>query len=323
MKTSSFQPAWWLPTAHLQTIWPALFRKRPKIAITRERVELDDGDFIDLDWYGHSKAPLVMINHGLEGSIASHYALPLMKTLDDAGFASIFMHFRNCSETPNRLARSYHSGDTGDIQAIIQHIVHRHQREVLAAIGFSLGGNALLKWLGESGNNNPLKCAAAVSVPFLLADSAAKLSKGFSRLYQWYLLKALKQSYLNKFSTLASPLDVNIEKLDSFRTFDNEVTAPLHGFKNVDEYYQQSSCRQYLQDIQVPTCIIHSRDDPFMYADSIPRKSEMSEHIKFVLTDNGGHVGFVSGAYPWKAIYWHEKVLCDFLTRHFTDAFGN
>jgi len=128
MNTSTFHPAWWLPTAHLQTIWPALFRKQPDIEVKRERVELADGDFLDLDWYGNSNDPLVLINHGLEGSIDSHYALPLMNTLSNTGFASVFMHFRNCSEEPNRLARAYHSGETSDIQFIIQHISESHQR---------------------------------------------------------------------------------------------------------------------------------------------------------------------------------------------------
>ncbi|NNJ92480.1 MAG: hydrolase, partial [Gammaproteobacteria bacterium] len=309
-----------LPTAHLQTIWPASFRKQPDIEVTRERVELADGDFLDLDWYGNLDHPLVLINHGLEGSINSHYALPLMDTLHKADFASVFMHFRNCSEEPNRLAKAYHSGETGDIQTIIQHILENYQREVFAAIGFSLGGNALLKWLGESGKSNPLTCAAAVSVPFLLADSAKKLGSGFSQLYQWHLLRSLKQSYRKKFSTIEPPLNIRVEKLNSFREFDDKVTAPLHGFQGVDDYYQQSSSRQYLHNIQVPTCIIHSQDDPFMYQDSIPNKNEISEHVEMNISKRGGHVGFISGALPWKPAYWHEKVICNFLKRHRTFA---
>jgi len=316
MNYPDFQPAWWLPAAHLQTIWPALFRKQPDIEVTRERVELADGDFLDLDWHGNSKDPLVLINHGLEGSINSHYAIPLMDCLNKAGFASVFMHFRNCSEEPNRLARAYHSGETDDVQAIIEHVLKNHQRQVFAAIGFSLGGNALLKWLGESGKSNPLKCAAAVSVPFVLADSASKLSSGFSRLYQWHLLRSLKKSYIRKFSTIKAPLNINVEKLSTFREFDNAVTAPLHGFQGVDDYYQQSSCRQYLHNIQVPTCIIHSQDDPFMYEDSIPHDDEISGQVEMNISSHGGHVGFVCGAFPWSPCYWHEAVISNFLQRH-------
>lgn len=315
METPNFKPAWWLPTAHLQTIWPALFRSKPDIQVTRERVELTDGDFIDLDWYGNVKDPLVLINHGLEGSVKSHYALPLMDALHKAGFASVFMHFRNCSEEPNRLPRAYHSGETGDVQAIIQHISDRHQREVFSAVGFSLGGNALLKWLGESAEANPLNCAVAVSVPFLLEESATKLNSGFSHLYEWHLLKSLKQSYRTKFSVMDSPLSVNIDQFKSFWEFDNEVTAPLHGFSGVDEYYQRSSCRQYLHNIQIPTCIIHSLDDPFMYPDSIPDKDEVSDRVEMQISGHGGHVGFVSGTFPWKAKYLHEEMIMNFLKR--------
>ena len=313
MDATYFQPAWWLPTPHLQTVWPALFRRKPDIKVTRERVELADGDFIDLDWYGNPKNPLVLINHGLEGSIHSHYALPLMDVLHKAGFSTVFMHFRNCSEEPNRLPRAYHSGETGDVQTMIRHISDNHQREVFAGVGFSLGGNALLKWLGKSGKANPLKCAAAVSVPFLLAESAKKLNSGFSRLYEWHLLRALKQSYRTKFSGINSPLNVNIDQLNSFREFDNEVTAPLHGFDGVDDYYQQSSCRQYLHNIQIPTCIIHSMDDPFMYPESIPTKNEVSAHVEMQISGHGGHVGFVSGSLPWKVKYLHEQAIVNFL----------
>jgi len=313
METDTFKPAWWLPTGHLQTIWPALFRSKPDIQLTRERVELTDGDFIDLDWFGHEQYPLVLINHGLQGSVHSHYALPLMDALHKSGFASVFMHFRNCSEEPNRLPRAYHSGETGDVQTIIQHISDSQQREVFAAVGFSLGGNALLKWLGETAQANPLKCAVAVSVPFLLQESATKLNSGFSRLYEWHLLKSLKQSYRNKFSDMTSPLNVNIDQFKSFREFDNEVTAPLHGFSGVDDYYQQSSCRQYLHNIQIPTCIVHSLDDPFMYPGSIPGQDEVSDQVEMHISDHGGHVGFVSGTVPWKTKYFHEEALLGFL----------
>jgi len=313
MEKATFKPAWWLPNAHLQTLWPALFRKSPNITTHRERVELPDNDFIDLDWYGNPENPLVLINHGLEGAIDSHYASPLMSTLDKAGFSSVFMHFRNCSEEPNRLPRAYHSGDTGDIQSIITHILNEHKRDVFAAIGFSLGGNALLKWLGQSGTDNPLKCAVAVSVPFLLADSAEKLQSGFSKLYEWYLLKALKKSYLQKFKIIKSPLDVDVKQMNSFWEFDDKITAPLHGFSGVDEYYSQSSCRQYLHTIKIPTCIIHAQDDPFMYSRSVPGKSELSSSVDMIVSAHGGHVGFVHGNFPWKARYWHEDLICDFL----------
>jgi predicted alpha/beta-fold hydrolase len=308
-----FKPAWWLPGAHLQTLWPALFRTRPAISIKRERVELPDGDFIDLDWSGSDKQPLILLLHGLEGSLNSHYIRPLMSNLNDAGFATVFMNFRGCSGQVNRLARSYHSGDTADVAFIMEYIETRYGRAVEAAIGFSLGGNVLLKWLGQSGQNNPLKCAVAVSVPFVLDEAATRLRQGFSRLYELHLLKSLKQSYLNKFERIKSPLSVNVRALSGFREFDDQITAPLHGFNGVEHYYRESSCRQYLINIAIPTCIIHSKDDPFMYQTTIPEQDEINRNIELVITDKGGHVGFIAGEAPWKANYWHENVICDYL----------
>ncbi len=313
MKLPEFEPAWWLPSAHLQTVWPAIFRQRPKLALKRERVELPDGDFIDLDWHGSGDAPLVLINHGLEGSINSHYARPIMTALANAGYSTVFMHFRSCSEETNRLPRSYHSGDTADIQSIVRHIANVHEREVFAAIGFSLGGNALLKWLGQTGKENPLKCAIAISVPFRLSNAAERLSLGFSRFYEAHLMRSLRSSYFRKFETLKSPLNVDVAKLRGFREFDDKITAPLHGFRDVEHYYSESSCKQYLKGIFVPTCILHSQDDPFMYPSTVPNQDELSDKVHLVLTDKGGHVGFVSGNFPWNAKYWHEEAICEFL----------
>lgn len=154
MDLPEFKPAWWLPTAHLQTLWPAIARRKPRLKVTRERVELADGDFIDLDWSKDTDGPLVMIMHGLEGSINSHYALALMASLKQVGFSAVFMHFRGCSGEANRLPRAYHSGDTDDMHAVVEYITRAHKRDVFAAIGISLGGNALLKWLGQSGKEN-------------------------------------------------------------------------------------------------------------------------------------------------------------------------
>jgi len=316
MSSPDYKPAWWLPSAHLQTLWPALFRCRPGLEVIPERVELSDGDFIDINWYGEPDAPLVMILHGLEGSIDSHYALSLMQQLKKTGFSTVFMHFRGCSGVPNRLPRSYHSGDTDDMREVINIIQSRHDKRVFAAVGFSLGGNALLKWLGESGKANPLACAVAVSVPFVLSDAAARLRRGISRLYESHLMRLMRKAYLRKFAGMASPLDVDVNRLHGFREFDDRVTAPLHGFRNVDHYYGESSCRQYLKKIAVPTCIIHSRDDPFMYPESVPERSELNANVDLLLTESGGHVGFVTGRVPWKATYWYETAVSEFLVRH-------
>ena len=314
MAAAEFKPAWWLPSPHLQTLWPVWFRRRPRLRLQKERVELHDGDFVDLCWSRREQGPVVLILHGLEGSLHSHYAPGLMKTLESEGFRPVFMYFRGCSGEPNRLPRSYHSGDTGDIAEVVEYIGARLHASVYAAVGFSLGGNALLKWLGETGETNPLSRVVAVSAPYDLAAAAKRMERGVSRLYQNYLLYSLKRNYKRKFSRMASPLAVDVDEYTSFREFDDAVTAPLHGFDGVDHYYRASSSRQYLKHIRVKTRLIHALDDPFMFADSAPRQDELSSSIELLLSPHGGHVGFVAGRLPWKPVYWHEDRIIEFLT---------
>ena len=314
MAAAAFKPAWWLPSPHLQTLWPVWFRRRPRLRLQKERVELHDGDFVDLCWSRREQGPVVLILHGLEGSLHSHYAPGLMKTLESEGFRPVFMYFRGCSGEPNRLPRSYHSGDTGDIAEVVEYIGARLHVPVYAAVGFSLGGNALLKWLGETGDANPLSRVVAVSAPYDLAAAAKRMERGVSRLYQNYLLNSLKRNYKRKFSRMASPLAVDVDAYTSFREFDDAVTAPLHGFDGVDHYYRASSSLQYLKHIRVTTRLIHALDDPFMFADSAPRQDKLSSSIELLLSPHGGHVGFVAGRLPWKPVYWHEDRIIEFLT---------
>ncbi|MGB5601555.1 MAG: hydrolase [Gammaproteobacteria bacterium] len=310
---SSFKPAWWLPSPHLQTLWPALFRRRVAPDLDKERVELSDGDFVDLCWSRKTDRPVVLVLHGLEGSVHSHYVGSLIVSLEIAGFRPVFMHFRGCSGEPNRLPRSYHSGDTGDLAHVVDHINQQAGQPLHAAVGFSLGGNVLLKWLGQTGASNPLHYGVAVSVPFLLADAANRLESGLSHLYEIHLMKSLKRSYATKFERIESPLDVDIDQLKGFWDFDDRVTAPLHGFNSVTHYYTESSCRQYLKGIKIPTRIIHALDDPFMFPDTVPDTYEISESVELLLARNGGHVGFVSGKYPWKPEDWYERRIIEFL----------
>ena len=315
---NGFQPAWWLPGAHCQTVWPTLFRHRPVLPLEKERVTLADGDFIDLAWLEREKdSPLVLILHGLEGSINSPYARGLMRHLQEAGFTSCFMHFRGCSGEPNRLDRSYHSGETGDVHEIVNHIRQRHQREVFAVVGFSLGGNVLLKWLGEQGDRAPLERAVAVSVPYRLADAAQRMNTGVSRIYQHHLLSRMKRKYRKKYSQRPSPLSVDIASLKTFRAFDDQVTAPLHGFSGVDDYYQRSSSRQFVPLIRVPTLLLHASDDPFMYPATVPSAEEMPNGVKLELAEKGGHVGFVSGPLPFSTRYFVDQRIIQWLREPF------
>lgn len=315
MSYVDFRPAWWLPSPHLQTIWPVFFRRQVLPKLVFERLELADGDFLDLVWGENDTCPVVLILHGLEGSLHSHYIPGLLQRLQTEGFCPVLMHFRGCSGESNRLARSYHSGDTGDVAAVVEHINSVRGLPIFGAVGFSLGGNVLLKWLGQTGDANPLTCAVAVSVPFQLDEAVDRLAHGVSRLYEIYLLDSLKNSYRDKFRHLNSPLDIDVDSMKGIREFDDRITAPLHGFSGADEYYERSSCRQYLHNIHIPTRIIHAEDDPFMRPRSVPQSDELSDYVNLVLTKHGGHVGFVAGRLPWKPVFWHEARIVEHLLK--------
>lgn len=312
-----FRPAWWLRNAHLQTLFPFLLRPLPRIALRRERVELPDGDFLDLDWTEGERGPIVLILHGLEGSSRSKYALGLMKAVHARGWRGVVMHFRGCSGEPNRLPRSYHSGETGDPDLIVRLLRQRHPDAPLAVVGYSLGGNVLLKWLAEQGEAAPIDAAVAVSVPYRLADSANRLLHGFSRLYQMRLVMNLCDSFRRKRKRIAMPIDPPLRRIKTFWDFDTAVTAALHGFRDAGHYYATVSSRQFLKQIGKPVLCIHARDDTFMFPETAPEPSELSSAVELDLAEHGGHVGFVSGRWPWKPRYWLEERIPEYLAARF------
>ncbi len=319
MASADFKPAWWLPSPHLQTLWPVFFKKRQPLDLTAEQVELDDGDFIDLRWSKKKSDKTVLVLHGLEGSLESHYVNGIMFQLEKSGYKPVLMHFRGCGGRTNRLARAYHSGETGDVSTIVEHIKNKTGEYPFAAIGFSLGGNVLLKWLGETGELNPLNKAVAVSVPFRLHDAAKRLEKGISKIYREHLLDALRKTYIEKFKNITSPLNVDVNQLKSFWDYDDKVTAPLHGFAGAQDYYDSCSSRQFLKTIKIATRIIHSSDDPFMFTETVPGSEELSKFVDFLLTARGGHVGFISGATPVSTYSWSEKKIIEFLKEKTVD----
>ncbi len=307
MSLSSFKPAWWLRNRHLQTIWPTLFMSRPKLNVRRERFELADGDFLDLDWIGNGSGPIVVVLHGLMGSLESPYASGIMAQIERQGWRGLFVHFRGCSEEPNRLPRAYHSGDTGDLAEVIQTMHTREPSTPLAAVGYSLGGNALLKWLSETGTDNPLKAAVAVSVPFEIEQVANSIHRGFSRIYERRLTRCLQGALLKKIDAFGERMPVTrerVQQLDDFWSFDDEVTAPLHGFEDARDYYTKASARQFLPGIRTPALILHAKDDPFMTPDVVPTEGELSSSTQLEVSEHGGHVGFISGRWPWSARPW-------------------
>ena len=305
---TDFIPARWLPGPHLPTLWASLCRPPPPLALRFERIELTDGDFLDLAWTPNLAGPIVLVLHGLEGSHESPYARALLAALDGAGYRAVLMHFRGCSGEPNRLDRSYHSGDTGDCAYVFDLIARREGHAPLAVVGYSLGGNVLLKWLGELGADAALVTAVAVSVPFDLAACATRLDQGASRMYQWRLVRSMQQKFIDKFRHRAAPVAVgDVRRLRTFWTFDDAITAPLHGFHGAADYYLRASSRQYLGRIRVPTLILHAADDPFVPAAAIPTAAELAPSVRLELAAAGGHVGFIGGHIPGRAEYWLER----------------
>jgi hypothetical protein len=321
---TTFKPAWWLDNAHLQTLYPALIRKtQPPAELRRERLLTPDNDFIDIDWCGDGSQPLIILLHGLTGSSQSGYIKGLQRTLSLQGFRSVALNFRGCSGEFNYSARCYHSGETEDIHFLYQTLRQREPDTPFAAVGFSLGGNVLLKWLGEQGNQLSLFAAIAVSVPLVLNACATKLDTGFSRIYRKNLLGELKQHIKAKqryLEWLGNFQEANrigqlgdLSGIESFWQYDDWVVAKLHGFKDVQDYYRRSSSRQFLKSITITTLLIQAIDDPFMTKDVLPDRDELSSSVHLEITQGGGHVGFITGEIPFKPHYWLEQRIPEFL----------
>jgi len=306
-----FAPPSWARNPHCQTLLGAWGWRRHE-PLTRERVALPDGDFVDLDWLSDAPGdgPLLLILHGLEGSSASPYVGRLLKTCRDARWRAVVMNFRGCSGEPNRLARSYHCGETGDLDSVIRHLRSRNPQG-LCAVGYSLGGAVLLNWLGEQRTAAGLLAAAAISVPFDLEGAAERLNRGFSRLYQWALLRQLRRSLSRKASCHGHP-PPPLRSLTTFRAFDDAITAPLHGFANAGDYYRRASCRPHLRHIAVPTLLIQAADDPFLMPTNPLRPDELSPPMRLELSAFGGHVGFIEGGSPLVPRSWLEPRLARF-----------
>ena len=319
---SAFKPAWWLANTHAQTLFPTLTRYLKTPIDSHERFELPDGDFVDLAWAVNgldSDSPVVVLLHGLGGSVNSTYISGLLHAVNRCGWRGVLMHFRGASHEPNRLARAYHSGDTGDLDCLLHALAKREPHTKKAVVGVSLGGNVLLKWLGEQGSQSLVHAAVAVSVPFQLGLVADRINQGFSRVYQAYLLKNLRRVFLRKLGKHADILPSSVSNLDAFRcfwTFDENITAPLHGFPHVHAYYREASSRQYLTNIVTPTLIIHALDDPFMTPEVLPGIDELSEAITLELSSKGGHVGFIKGLIPGMPIYWLDQRIPEYLSEY-------
>ncbi len=292
-------------------------------------MELTDGDFLDLDWVsgrdGHElgdDSPLVLLLHGLEGSANSGYARQLYGELTARRFQAVGLNFRGCSGEPNRLPRAYHSGETGDLAHVVRVLRERCPERVIGAVGFSLGGNVLLKYLGGRGQRGQgIDTAVAISVPFDLSAGADYVERGFSKTYRALLVRKLKRKVRIKAHIMSGEIDLaRTLAVRTFREFDSAVIVPIHGFEDAEDYYRSSSSAQFLGSIRVPTLLIHASDDPFLPPECIPKRvTQRNPHIHTEFTRSGGHVGFVSGA-PWAPVFWGERRAAEFLTERLRGA---
>ncbi|RZM73942.1 hydrolase [Pseudoalteromonas rubra] len=314
----SFQPAWWMRNRHLQTILPRMFRPTLKADVRYEHLETPDDDFLELAWanQGDQQAPLVVVLHGLEGNINSFYAKGLLRALTATGLDAVLMHFRNCSRQVNRQPRAYHSGETGDLAFLLDTLKQRFVDRPLYAVGFSLGGNVLAKYLGEQGNNSLLDGAAVISAPYHLSSSCQVIRKSCFKLYQKYLLDRMKRSFARKFDQIEHALQIGRDEIQQIRDlwqFDERITAPLHGFKGAEDYYAKASAQPYLKQIATPTLLIHAADDPMLSSRAVPTADQISDQVTLAVSQRGGHVGFIAGRNPFKPVFWLEQIVPAYL----------
>ena len=310
----SFRPHPLARGPHAQTL-VTLLRPMPALELRIERLELPDGDFLDLGWCGDGNAgPLVVLLHGLSGGFDSKYARGLARRMVQHGWRAVILQFRGAGPEPNRLPKSYHHGATEDVRELLALLRAREPETPLFAVGWSLGGNVLLKYLGEDGARTPLAAGVAVCAPYQLRPCAERLRTGFSRIYQRHLLGELKAMIRRK--AAAVPLGIDLEKAlasRDFFEFDDAVTCPLNGFRDADDYYSRAACGRFLGGIAVPTLAIHAKDDPFMAPEIIPDAAHLPPGMTLELCEHGGHVGFVAAGLALVPRFWLEERIPRFL----------
>jgi predicted alpha/beta-fold hydrolase len=321
-----FRPARWLPGAHLQTLWSRVLRRGPRVEFRRETWETPDGDALELDWLdGPPDSPVLLGLHGLEGCSMSLYMQGLMHRARARGWRGVALNFRSCAAPPgrahgeyvmNRGQRLYHSGETSDLGWVVDRLIAHEPRIDLRLVGVSLGGNVLLKWLGERGEEVPsgVRAAAAISAPFDLAACSRHLESGLGPWYMRFFLRSLKQKSLDYAARYPGRIDpASVRRARTFWDIDDAATGPIHGFVDAADYYARSSSLPYLPRIRVPTLLINARDDPFEPPAILERAREVaSDVVRCAFTERGGHVGWVIGP-PWAARSWGEDLAIEWL----------
>ncbi len=313
----SFQPPRYLRNPHLQTIYPTLARRLPLPAYRRERIETDDGDFLDLDWVEDGNRRLAILSHGLEGDSGRIYIRGMVSTLRHEHWDALAWNFRACSGEPNRLVRFYHSGAWEDLARVVDHAAARANYSTIALVGFSVGGNLTLLYLGQPEAKTHLKICGAVvfSVPCDLASSARQLARPANRFYMIYFLRSLHAKIRAKMATQPAALDdKGFGSLRTFADFDSRYTAPLNGFASADDYWRRCSSLPLLPFIRHPTLMVSAADDPFLSPACYPTaEARANPYLTLEVPPHGGHVGFVD-VNP-RERYWSEWRTCRFLDR--------
>lgn len=329
--TRSYRPAWWLPGPHSATVWGRVGRREPRLPLRMERWETPDGDFLELARFDapSAHAPRLLLFHGLEGGVHSHYARAMFREAKTRGWGCDLLLFRGCGSEPNRLPRSYHSGETSDARFVIERLGHDFPNAPLGLMGVSLGGNVLCKLLGEDGDRLPAHVAGAVgiSVPFDLARASRHIGRGFGVIYERLFLRSLIPKALGKLSRHKelAPLTA-VRRARTLWEFDDQFTAPLHGFRDAADYYARASSLQFLSGIRRPTLLLSAVDDPFLPPDVLDHVSAVAENnpsLTVEFPDRGGHVGFTAGTMPWNPWYYGEWRAAEFLAAHFPNSSVN
>lgn len=314
LHNSDYQAPFLLQNRHMLTIYPSLFRSIKPVSYRRERIITPDNDFLDLDFSEQGNKSIVIILHGLEGNSTRKYVLGMVHIFNGAGFDTVSMNFRGCSGEPNRNLRFYHSGETGDLHAVIAHLVSLKKYTAIHLVGFSLGGNVTLKYLGERGNAvvGMIKSAVAISVPCDLKSGSAELEKRHNIIYMQRFIRDLGHKLRLKEQQFPGSIRLNnYSEVKSFRQFDDRYTAPMHGFKDALTYWEQCSSRPLLHNIRIPALIINAQDDPFLGKECYPYEIAADSPYVFLETPHqGGHVGFVRFG---EEFYWSEKRALAFL----------
>jgi hypothetical protein len=312
---STYKPPFLLRSATLQTVIPTFFRKIKDFAYQRERIELDDGDFMDIDWSKVNSNKLVMVIHGLEASSHRDHVQGMIKVFNKIGWDGVGYNYRGCSGEPNRLVKSYHTGSSDDLRTVINYIIKKYPYQEIALIGFSIGGNILLKYLGEEGSkiNKLITKASCISVP---CDLEACSDKVTNSAYRSYFIAKYAKKLKAKSAKMPGKIDLeSFKKVKTLADYDDIYISPMFGFKNSKDYYEKTVCKPFLQYITIPTLVIIAKDDPFMKESCYPVEEAKANHNLYLeMPEQGGHVGFI--LCNKENEYWHERRVRDFVVKN-------